>query len=125
MQINSVGSQLLTNKLSSAQNRADSDFAAKLKTAAAAATDSKEEAKLKKVCKDMEAVFLNLLLSKMRDTVPESSLTGNSSHEKTMRSLLDSEMTKNMAQAGGIGLADMIYRQLSVTAGSANKSQAR
>jgi len=70
-------------------------------------------------------VFLNLLLSKMRDTVPESSLTGNSSHEKTMRSLLDSEMTKNMAQAGGIGLADMIYRQLSVTAGSANKSQAR
>ncbi|QJW45994.1 flagellar biosynthesis protein FlgJ [bacterium BFN5] len=124
MQINSVGSQILTNKLSSAQNKADSDFAAKLKTAAAA-TDSKEEAKLKKVCKDMEAVFLNLLLSKMRDTVPESSLTGNSSHEKTMRSLLDSEMTKNMAQAGGIGLADMIYRQLSVTAGSANKSQAR
>lgn len=124
MQIHSVSSPVMSNKLSSAQTKSESDFATQLQTAANAA-DSKEDAKLKKVCQDMEAVFLNLLLSKMRDTVPQSGLLGDSSEEKTIRSLLDTEMTKNMAQAGGMGLADMLYRQLSVTAGGVNKSQAR
>ncbi len=125
MQIHSVSSPVMSNKLSSAQTKSESDFATQLQTAAANAADSKEDAKLKKVCQDMEAVFLNLLLSKMRDTVPQSGLLGDSSEEKTIRSLLDTEMTKNMAQAGGMGLADMLYRQLSVTAGGVNKSQAR
>jgi flagellar protein FlgJ len=36
-----------------------------------------------------------------------------SSGEETMQSLLDTELTKDMAKAGGMGLADMLYRQLS------------
>ncbi|MDT8903772.1 rod-binding protein [Anaeroselena agilis] len=75
--------------------------------------DAKEDAKLKAACTEMEAVFLNLLLKEMRKAVPKGGLVGNSSQEDIMRSLLDSELTKNMAQSGGVGLADMLYRQLS------------
>ncbi|MEG6585100.1 rod-binding protein [Dendrosporobacter sp. 1207_IL3150] len=125
MKINSIGSPITSNKLTSAQYKSEGDFAVTLEKAVASAADTKDEAKLKSVCRDMEAVFLNMMLSKMRETVQHSNLTGDSSKEKMMRSLLDSEMTKNMAQAGGIGLADMLYRQLTPTAGSNNKNQAR
>lgn len=74
-----------------------------------------DKAKLWATCKDMEAVFLNLMLSRMRATVPKNSLFGKSSQEETMQSLLDTEMTKNLAQAGGIGLANMMYKQLAMT----------
>lgn len=71
-----------------------------------------EDKKLRAACRDMEAVFLNMLLSRMRATVPKNSLT-NSRQQEIVQSLLDVELTQNMANAGGTGLADMLYRQLS------------
>jgi flagellar protein FlgJ len=91
----------------------------------AAARNEKQDAKLKAACAEMEALFLNLLLSEMRKTVPKGGLTGGGSQEEIVRSLLDSEMTKNMARAGGVGLAEMLYRQLSPAgAAGTNKGQA-
>lgn len=81
-------------------------------TPADAAAKAAEDAKLKAACKEMEAVFLNMMLTRMRATVPKGNLLGNSSEEQMLTSLLDTELTKNMAQAGGMGLADMLYRQL-------------
>lgn len=98
--------------------------------AAPATADPKkraEDTKLRAVCKDMESVFLNMLLTQMRRTVPKDGILGQSSQQDIMQSLLDSEMSKNMAQAGGIGLADMLYRQLSPTLApniTSNKGQA-
>jgi flagellar protein FlgJ len=92
---------------------------------AAAGRDAEANAKLKAACTEMEAVFLNLLMKEMRKSVPKGGLVGNSSQEDIMRSLLDSEMTKNMAQSGGVGLAEMLYRQLSTNeAANDNKGQA-
>ena len=71
----------------------------------------------------MEAMFLNLMMTNMRNTVQKSGLV-DTSKEEIMRSMLDSEMTKNMAEAGGIGIADMLYRQLSLAAQTEKKSQA-
>lgn len=107
----------------SAAARQDTDFAARMEQAVvqAEAAENKaaiqplspeEDKKMREACQGMEAIFLNLMLSRMRDTVPKSGLTGSSSQENIMRSMLDTEMTKNLAQTGGIGLADMIYRQL-------------
>lgn len=94
-------------------------------TKAAVGRDAKEDAKLKAACTEMEAVFLNLLMKEMRKSVPKGGLVGNSSQEEIVRSLLDSEMTKNMAQSGGVGLAEMLYRQLSTNeAATDNKGQA-
>lgn len=74
---------------------------------------AQSDKKLKAACKDMEAVFLNMMLTTMRSTVPKDSLLGDNNGEDIMKSMLDQELSKNMAQAGGIGLADLMYRQLS------------
>ncbi|WP_245867487.1 hypothetical protein SPSIL_043500 [Sporomusa silvacetica DSM 10669] len=82
---------------------------------ATATTATGEDAKLKAACQDMEAVFLNMMMTRMRATVPKDGLFGNSQEEQMLTSMLDTELTKNMAQAGGMGLADMLYHQLSKT----------
>ena len=71
-----------------------------------------DDAKLKKACQEMEAVFLNMLLKSMRATVPKSESNGSGMQSDTMQSMFDMEMTRNMAAAGGTGLADMMYRNL-------------
>lgn len=84
---------------------------------------SAEDKKLKAACQDMEAVFLNMLLSEMRKSVPKDSLFGSSNADEIMKSMLDSELTKGMSKAGGIGLADMMYRQLSSNVNNVNTTQ--
>jgi peptidoglycan hydrolase FlgJ len=86
-----------------------------------AAKDAKQDdAKLKAACTEFEAVFMNLMLGEMRKTIPKDKLLPESSGEDIMKSMLDTEMTKNMAHAGGMGLADMLYRQLTLTNSTAN-----
>ena len=73
---------------------------------------AEDDAKLKKACQEMESVFLNMLLKTMRATVPKSELGGNTQQTETMQSMMDMEMTRNMAAAGGTGIAAMMYRNL-------------
>ena len=49
--------------------------------------DEAQQAKLKQTCKDFESVFLNYLLSKMRETVPKSDLMGKSQGEEMYRGM--------------------------------------
>lgn len=115
MEISKVSANTILNSYKAGQTKVEGDFAAGQKNAASTGDD----AKLKSVCRDMEAVFLNIMLSKMRATVVKSNLLPDQSKEELMQSMLDSEMTKNMAQAGGIGLADMLYRQLTLQGSNA------
>ena len=116
MQISSIGSTSVMNTSSSVQTKDvdKGEFAAQLATATERAQEAKDDAKLKKTCQDMEAMFLNMMMADMRKTVQKSKLVDDSK-EEIMTSMLDSEMTKNMAKAGGMGLADMMYRQLRIT----------
>lgn len=115
--------QTLINKANLAQTKGQGEFADKLAQETDKAQQSKDDKKLRQACKDMEAMFLNLMMTNMRNTVQKSGLV-DTSKEEIMRSMLDSEMTKNMAEAGGIGIADMLYRQLSLAAQTEKKSQA-
>jgi len=92
----------------------DSRMSGALKSNGKAADD---DAKLKKACQEMEGVFLNMLLKSMRATVPKSKLGGDSMQSDTMQSMFDMEMTRNMAAAGGTGIADMMYRTLTARTG--------
>jgi len=74
--------------------------------------DPEEDKKLREACQEMEAVFLNMMLSKMRETVPERTLFKKSNGEKIMESMLDVEMTRQMSQGGKFGLANMLYENL-------------
>lgn len=76
------------------------------------AAPAKDQAKLKQTCQDFESVFLNYMLSKMRETVPKDDLTGSGNGEQIYRGMMDEELSKQIAASGGVGIASMLYQQL-------------
>jgi len=52
-------------------------------------------------------------MQKMRDTIPENSLFGGGQAEKIYTGMLDNEVAKSVSQQRGIGLADLMYAQMS------------
>jgi Rod binding domain-containing protein len=78
---------------------------------------------LQKACAGMESLFLSHLLQKMRATIETSDLLGGGQTEKLYTSMLDAEIARNLATAGGIGLARMLQQQLTA-AGSATPGRA-
>jgi len=71
----------------------------------------KDEKELREACQDFESIFVNMLLKEMRKSVPSSS---SSYAENTFTEMLDEELANEMSKGGGIGIADMMYKQLSV-----------
>ncbi|WP_285907048.1 rod-binding protein [Pseudodesulfovibrio pelocollis] len=67
---------------------------------------------LRQACQNFEAVFISKLWQEMRNTVPKDGYT-KSKQEDMYLSMFDKDFAETMAQAGGIGLADLIYDQLS------------
>lgn len=74
---------------------------------------SAQDKQLKEACKGFESMFLSLMYKEMRNTVPEDPLFGESNAMSIFKDFQDTEMMKNVAESGGIGLADMLYKQLS------------
>ena len=72
---------------------------------------SKTNKQLKSLSKQFESIFVHQLLKSMRSTVQKTGLFD--SHATNMyESLQDEEMAKLMTEQKGIGLADIIYRDL-------------
>jgi flagellar protein FlgJ len=70
-------------------------------------------ANLHKAATQFEGVFLQMVMSSMRDTVPQDTLFGkDSSSEQTWQGMLDNEYSQQMAKSGGVGLAEQLERQL-------------
>jgi Rod binding domain-containing protein len=84
------------------------------RTLDAAAGPDSEQAALEKSAKEFEGVFLNTLLKAMRQTVPENELFNSGGATKFYRQMHDAEIAKTLATGhSGMGIADMIVRQLS------------
>jgi flagellar protein FlgJ len=80
----------------------------------AKAANDKDE--LKKSCDDFEAVLLNFLMAEMRKTVKKNDLFGEASFSsETFTSFLDSEIAKNIAGSGALGISESMYDQLTNT----------
>lgn len=68
---------------------------------------------LQDAAEQFEAIFLYQLMEQMRRTVPETDLLGDRKAENIFQSMLDQEMAGNFAQSQSVGLAKMIYEQMS------------
>lgn len=68
--------------------------------------------KIKKLSQEFESIFLNLMLSAMRKSVPKSELMDGGNGEEIFRSMLDQEYAKSMAQRDMTGLARAIEASL-------------
>ena len=75
--------------------------------------DTGEEAKLKKACKDFEALMLKQMLEVMRKSVPKDGLFSGGYAEEVFQSMQDDKLAEHLAQSGGLGFADSLYAQLS------------
>lgn len=65
-----------------------------------------------RVARQLEGLFLQEVLRVMRDTVPETSLFKGGLAGDVYAGMLDRELATRAGQTGGLGLADMIARQL-------------
>ncbi len=79
--------------------------------------------KLREQCEGFESIFIQKMWQQMRATLPqENPLVGR--EEKFWQGMYDTELSKEMAKGGGIGLADMMYDQLSQNLVSASRTAA-
>jgi flagellar protein FlgJ len=90
------------------------------------ADQKKALANLHTAASQFEGVFLQMVMSAMRATVPQDSIFGEDSGSGQMwQSMLDDEYSQQMAKSGGIGLATQMERQMraAVLANAHNEAQ--
>ncbi|MBO8142168.1 MAG: rod-binding protein [Firmicutes bacterium] len=76
-----------------------------------------EDERLRWAAQQMEALFIEQLWKGMRRTVPRSGMFDGIGTE-VFEEMLDQERSRLMAEAGTLGLAKMIYEQMSRYAGN-------
>ena len=76
------------------------------------AMENKDEEALKETCRQFEELFLQMMYKQMKATVPKSGLFSESIPTEFFDSMLDESLVKEASKAKGIGLADMMYKQL-------------
>ncbi|PKM94905.1 MAG: flagellar biosynthesis protein FlgJ [Firmicutes bacterium HGW-Firmicutes-1] len=77
------------------------------------AVEKKDSVKLKKACQEFEGYYLQQLFKEMRKTIPDSGLLEKSQGRDIFEDMLYEEYSKNMSKGKGMGLSEMLYRQLS------------
>lgn len=78
-----------------------------------AAVRSGDPDALRATARQFEALLLNVLLKSMRETAGDGGLFG-SSEQRTFVSLLDEQVANRLAERPGIGLADLMLRQIQI-----------
>lgn len=110
MDIGKIDGNLDNNSLNIAKNKVNDDaFGKELQSA----MDKKDDTAMKKVCKDFEGVLLNMMYKEMKATVSKSDLIPADPGQDIFDSMMDDKLVDESSKAGGIGLADVLYKQLS------------
>ena len=86
------------------------------------ATSTAEQRKLRENAQEIEAVFIQQLLTMMRKASPTGGvLSGNG--QRLYNEMMDEQLGRAIAKGGGLGLADMLVRDvLRRQAGAKNPS---
>ena len=72
-----------------------------------------DDAKLRQACRDFESILTGYLLKSMRSTVQKTDLFGSEQKEEMFRDMLDDEIAKAASNQKSLGIAEMLYKQLS------------
>ena len=76
------------------------------------AAERNDPAVLREVAGQFEALFIQQMLKSMRDASLGDPLLGNSDQHDMYREMMDQQLAVEMSSGKGIGLADMLVRQL-------------
>jgi Rod binding domain-containing protein len=86
--------------------------ATKLPASAAGKLPATADEKLRATAQDFEAVFLNSMFAQMFTGLDGDGPFGGSGSAGVWRSFLTDEYAKSFARAGGVGIADHVYKTL-------------
>jgi flagellar protein FlgJ len=73
----------------------------------------KNSEELKKSCQDFESIFVNQLMKSMRNTVQKTGFITGGRGEEIFQSMLDEEYSNEISKSGKMGLAEVLFRELS------------
>lgn len=68
--------------------------------------------KLRKACSEFESLFIYYMLKTMRSSTVKCAWLHQDRTEDIHTSLFDQEVSSHLAKQGGIGIGEMLYRQL-------------
>ncbi len=75
-----------------------------------------DDARLREVCRDFEAIFIKQMLDAMRKTVGKDGLLDGGAAEDIFQDMLYDERSRIMAKTGSFGIQDLLFSQLKGTA---------
>ncbi len=75
--------------------------------------EPKSQYELQKATQDFEAVLLNMVIKAMWKTIPESGLFEKNNSTQIYEGLMHTSLSEEMARNGGMGIAKVLYQQLS------------
>jgi len=64
-------------------------------------------------CQDFEALLLQQMLRAMSSTLTSGSMFGAVAGSGIYQELFETELAKSMSRSGGVGLAEILYKQMS------------
>lgn len=79
-------------------------------TRRSAVSDTNE---LREVCEEFESLFVKMMLDSMRATLSDDTLIPKNSGEKLFEDQLYDEYARSISRTADLGIADMMYDQLS------------
>lgn len=113
MEIGNIGSKsvnnIIGNAVQSSDKTSDSSFEAKLRNA----MENKDDKQLKEACQQFESIMLGMLYKQMKATVPKSDFMKDDSSTEIFQSMLDDELVDAASKRSSLGIADVLYKQLS------------
>jgi flagellar protein FlgJ len=88
------------------------DYAKLATTRAPSPAATADPAKAREAAENFEAFYLSQTFEQMFQDVEPDSMFGGGQGEKVFRSLLFQEYGKQTAKSGGIGIADMVQKEI-------------
>ena len=103
---NNINRVILEN---SKKNASQESFEVTLKNA----LDKKDDKQLQQVCQDFEGILLNMMYKEMKSTIHKSELMPHDAGREVFESMLDDKLVEEASKGKGLGLADLLYKQVS------------
>jgi len=72
-----------------------------------------EKNRLKQACLEFEAIFVQMLLKEMRNSIPKNGFFGQSLASNIYQSMYEQALADEVSKSGSLGLADQLYESLS------------
>jgi len=105
--------QIKQNNLIDADNKFKKLLAKKVDRSEEGGGKPKEDKELRKVSQEFESIFINMMFKQMRSSVFKSDLLDGGMSKEIFEDMYYNEISKSAAKNNELGIAEMIYQQLS------------